>query len=216
MQRACHESALASFAGQKQSIPYHALELLLLDVLGSLAVDLTGAKGHRERGGHIRLDALRNVGVEVGRADPQLGVSVVLEFGRADLGQVGGGNKRQDDVLGVSLFDKGLDAERVGGVDKNASVLGSDDGFDDGSEVVELRQGLDAEQDVVEGALLQLTGLLRSTCDLGICQLLTLVASVALESLLRRGLKRSLPNLDDLWLRSARSRRQARASVSRT
>lgn len=39
------------------------------------------------------------------------------------------------------------------GVDKNASVLGRDDRLDDGCKIVDIRQGLDAEDDIIEGSL---------------------------------------------------------------
>lgn len=76
----------------------------------------------------------------------------VLEFGGAGLGDFDVGNERKDDVCRVSLLYMGLDAEGICGVDKDAGVLGSNDRFDDRSQVVDFGEGLDAENHIVVGA----------------------------------------------------------------
>lgn len=55
----------------------------------------------------------------------------VLEFTGAGLGNLHVGHQRQDDIGRVSLFKVGFDAQGIGGIDEDAGVLGSYDGFDD-------------------------------------------------------------------------------------
>lgn len=54
-------------------LPNHSLVLLLPDVGRDLAVDLTRTKGHGDGLGHVFLDGLWDVGIPVGRADPEIG-----------------------------------------------------------------------------------------------------------------------------------------------
>lgn len=77
----------------------------------------------------------------------------MLKLARADLGQFGTGNERQDDVGRETLFEVRLDAEGVCGVDENTCVLWGNNGLDDRGNVVDVGQGLDAEEDVVERRL---------------------------------------------------------------
>lgn len=48
------------------------------------------------------------------------------------------------------MLEVGLDSERVCCIDQNACVLRSDDRFNDRGDVVNVRQGLDTEKNVVE------------------------------------------------------------------
>ena len=75
----------------------------------------------------------------------------VFELGGAGLGDFDVGDEGKDDICRVSLFDMGLDSKRICGIDENAGVLGSNDRLNDGGEVVDIREGLDAENHVVVG-----------------------------------------------------------------
>ena len=75
----------------------------------------------------------------------------MLKFARACLDDFGAGDKREDNIGGKALFEIGFHTETVGGIDENACMLRRDDGFDDGGNIVNVRQGLYAEQDVVKG-----------------------------------------------------------------
>jgi len=57
-----------------------------------------------------------------------------------------------------------FDAEGIGGVDEDAGVLGSNHGFDDGSKVVDIREGFHTEDDIVEGVFTG-RGLFRGADD---------------------------------------------------
>ena len=48
------------------------------------------------------------------------------------------------------MLEVGLDSKRVCCVDQDACVLRSDDRFNDRGDVVDVRQGLDTEKDVVK------------------------------------------------------------------
>lgn len=75
----------------------------------------------------------------------------VLELGGAGLGDFDVGDEGEDNICRVSLLDMGLDSECICRVDEDAGVLGSDDRLNDGGEVVDIREGLDAENHVVVG-----------------------------------------------------------------
>ena len=89
----------------------------------------------------------------------------MLELTSSELRDFDARDQRQDDVGREALFQIRLDAKCVGGVDQNASVLRRDDGFDDGREVVDVGQCLDAEQDIVEGRSVRTSGVLRRSDD---------------------------------------------------
>ena len=44
----------------------------------------------------------------------------------------------------------GLHSQRVGGVDQDTGVLWSDNRFDDGGQIIDVRERLDTQQDVVK------------------------------------------------------------------
>lgn len=75
----------------------------------------------------------------------------VLELAGAGLGDFDVGNKRKDDVGRVPLLEMSLDTESICSVDKDTCVLGSDHGFDHRGQIVDIRQGLHAEDDIVVG-----------------------------------------------------------------
>ena len=137
---------------RRSSSPDHALVLLLPDVLRHLAIHLAGAQGHGQGLGHVGLHGGGDVRVPVGRSDPHLARAMVLKLARAQLRDLGLGHEREHDVGVVALLELGLDTEGVCGVEQDAGVMGRHDRLDDGGQVVHVRQGLDAEQDVVEGA----------------------------------------------------------------
>lgn len=66
-------------------IPYHTLKLMLPYVGSDLAVDLPGAQCHGQRISHIRLDLRWNGRVLAGRANPDIGRSLMLELASTDL-----------------------------------------------------------------------------------------------------------------------------------
>lgn len=73
----------------------------------------------------------------------------VLELAGASLRDLDVGDEGEDDVGRVSLLEMGLDADGICGVNENTGVLGSDDGFDDRGQVVDVRKRFYAEDDIV-------------------------------------------------------------------
>lgn len=76
----------------------------------------------------------------------------VLELGGSGLGDFHVGYEGENNVGRVSLLYMGLDSEGICGVDKDTGVLGSDDGLNNGCQIVDIRKGLDAENYIVIGA----------------------------------------------------------------
>jgi hypothetical protein len=62
----------------------------------------------------------------------------MLELARAGLGDFDIRNERENNVGRVSLLEMGFNAERICGVDENTSMLGRDNGLDDGGQVVDI------------------------------------------------------------------------------
>lgn len=62
----------------------------------------------------------------------------MLKLALAQLGELGAGDERQDDVCGEAFLERGFDAQGVCGVDEDAGMLGGDDGIDDGGEIVDI------------------------------------------------------------------------------
>jgi hypothetical protein len=58
---------------EADGLPNHSLILLLSDIGGYLAIHLTGTKRHGDSLSHVFLDRLWDVGIPVGRADPNVG-----------------------------------------------------------------------------------------------------------------------------------------------
>lgn len=75
----------------------------------------------------------------------------MFELARARLGDLHVGNERKDNVGRVSLLKVGFNAEGICCIHQNTSVLWSDDGFNHGGKVVDIRQGFHAEDDIVVG-----------------------------------------------------------------
>ena len=75
----------------------------------------------------------------------------MFELAGARLGDLHVGNERKDDIGRVSLFEMGFNAKGICRIHQNTGVLGSDDGFNDGGKVVDVRQGFHAEDDIVIG-----------------------------------------------------------------
>lgn len=75
----------------------------------------------------------------------------MFELARARLGDFHVGDERKDDVGRVSLLKVGFNAEGICGIHQDTGVLGSDDGFNNGGKVIDIRQGFDAEDDIVVG-----------------------------------------------------------------
>jgi hypothetical protein len=67
-----------------------------------------------------------------------------------ELGKLGARNEGQDHISRESFLDSRLDSKSVGSVNKDASMLRGDHRINDGSEIVDVRQGFDAKNDVVE------------------------------------------------------------------
>ena len=68
----------------------------------------------------------------------------MLEFARTRLGDIDCGNKREDDIRRKSVLDLRFHTQGICCIDQNASVLGGNDRFDDASQVIDVRQSLDA------------------------------------------------------------------------
>jgi len=138
---------------ERGCLPNDPFKLLLPDVRRDFAVHLAGAQGHSQSLRHIFLYGVRYVVVLVCRADPYFGRAPVLELAGTELAELGARDQRQDDIGREPLLDGGLDAQAVRGVDEDACVLRRHDGIDYGSEIVDIGERLDAEDDIVERAL---------------------------------------------------------------
>lgn len=123
--------------------------MLLSNIGRHFAVYLPGVQGQGEGGSHVVLDGGGNRGFSVGRAHGNLARAQVLELAGAGLGDFDVGNQGEDDIGRVSLLQVGFDAEGICGVHQDTGVLGGDDGFDDRGQVVDLRERLYAEDDIV-------------------------------------------------------------------
>lgn len=75
----------------------------------------------------------------------------MFKLARARLGDLDVGNERKDNVGRVSLLKMGFNSESICCIHQNTSVLWSDDGFNHGGKVVDIRQGFHAEDDIVVG-----------------------------------------------------------------
>ena len=73
----------------------------------------------------------------------------MLKIAGAQLGELGTGNERKNHVCRKSLLEIRLDAKRVCCVDQDACMLRSDDRLNDGGNVVNVGESLDAQEDVV-------------------------------------------------------------------
>ncbi len=82
----------------------------------------------------------------------------MFKFAGAELSELGSGYQRQDDVCGKSFFYSGFNAKSVCRIDEDASVLGCDDGIDDGGKVVYVWESLYAQDDVIEGTIAHARG----------------------------------------------------------
>ena len=75
----------------------------------------------------------------------------MFELARARLGDLHVGDEGKDDVGRVSLLKMGFNAEGICGIHQDTGVLGSNDGFNNGGKVIDIRQGFHAEDDIVVG-----------------------------------------------------------------
>jgi hypothetical protein len=78
----------------------------------------------------------------------------MLELAGSELGQVGTGDQRQDNIGRKPFFELFLDSKCVGCVDQNASMLLRNDALNDIGEVVHVWESLDTKNDIVEGYVL--------------------------------------------------------------
>lgn len=74
----------------------------------------------------------------------------VFKFAGSGLGDFYLRNQGKNDIGGIPLLQVRFDAEGIGGVDEDTCVLGGNNGFDDGGKVVDIREGLHTEDDIVE------------------------------------------------------------------
>src|SRR5579859_7300636 len=86
-------------------------------------------------------------------------------------------------------------------IDKNASVLWSDNGFDNAGEIVYIWESFHAKQDVVEGLIFRVCRILRCSNHYKFISHhdSRVEAVVSMVSVPRCGLNRSLPNNLDLF-----------------
>lgn len=87
----------------------------------------------------------------VGRAHNDFTGTEVLKLASSCLSDFHVGNEGKDHVGWVSLFEMGFEADSIRGVDKDTGVLGSNDRFDHRGQVVDIRESLHAENDIVIG-----------------------------------------------------------------
>lgn len=171
----------------------------MLDILGHLAFDLSGAQCHSQGLCHVGLNGDWDFGVPVCGSDPQIRGSRVFEFCGPKLCDVGVGDEGEDHVLRKPLFDGVLDTEGVGCVYEDAGVLWGDDGFDDGGEIVDIWESLDAEQNiVVRASSRNVCRFLRTSDDCNVLLVGRAVRPTCKDEIPDRGLNRSLPNRADL------------------
>ena len=62
----------------------------------------------------------------------------MFEFAGPSLDNFGARDKRENDIRWKSLLQVRLNAEGMGGVDKDAGMLRRDNGFDDGRDVINI------------------------------------------------------------------------------
>lgn len=55
------------------------------------------------------------------------------------------GNEGEDDICWETLLEMCFDAERVGRIDENTSVLRSNDGFDDRCKIIDIGESFHAK-----------------------------------------------------------------------
>jgi hypothetical protein len=89
----------------------------------------------------------------------------VLKLALAKLVELGSRDKRQDDISGEAFLKCGFDSKRVGGVDKNTSVLRSNDRIDNGGQIVYIGKSLYTKDDVIEGTILVSSSIFRVSND---------------------------------------------------
>ena len=75
----------------------------------------------------------------------------MLELACTELNQICSAHEREHDICGETLRKVVLDAERTRGVEQYACVLRRNDRLDDVGQIIDVWQGFDAEEDVVEG-----------------------------------------------------------------
>jgi hypothetical protein len=134
--------------------PDDPLVLLLPNVGWNLAVHLSCAQSHGQRLCHVFLNGGWDVlALLVRGADPDVRGSFVLELALTKLRDFGARNEGKDDIGGETFFDVWLNAQCIGCVDENASMLRGYDRVDHGGEIVDIGQCLDAENDIIEGSV---------------------------------------------------------------
>jgi len=77
----------------------------------------------------------------------------VLEFAPAKLDDFGTANEGEDDVGRKALLNGGLEAERMGGINKDTGMLRGNDRVDHGGEIVYVGEGFYGENDIVKCTL---------------------------------------------------------------
>lgn len=130
--------------------PNHSVVLLLADVVGHFAVNLSSAERHSQGFRHVILDRRWNCIVLVRRSDPHIRSTDVLELACSQLRYLSSGHQRQDHVCGKALLEMCFNPEAVCRVDQDTCVLRRHDRLDDRCKVVDIRQSFDAQQDVIE------------------------------------------------------------------
>lgn len=108
-------------------------------------------QGHGQCSSHVILDRARDRRLLVGSAHVDFARAKVFKIARSGLGNFYLRNQGKNDIGGVALLQVSFDAEGIRGVDEDTCVLGSNNGFDDGGKVVDIRQGLHTKDDIVEG-----------------------------------------------------------------
>lgn len=78
------------------------------------------------------------------------------------MGDLGTRDEREDDIARKSGFEVIFNAKRVGGIDEDAGMLGSDHRFDNRGQVIDIGKGLHAQKDVVECAFIVGGSIFRS------------------------------------------------------
>ena len=108
---------------------------------------------HGQRFRHIRLNGGWYGRILIGGTNKDASSLTMLELAGPSLNDFGPRDEREYDICGESLFQIRLNAETMGCVDEDTGMLRRNYRFDDGGDIVHVRQSLYAEQDVIEGSL---------------------------------------------------------------
>lgn len=149
----CRVSLVLFIYFKKSNPPNHAIILLLADIIRHLAIHLRRAQSDSQGSSHVVLYRGRNRSIPRGRSHPDVRGTDVFKVTYTCLDDVDTRNEGKNDIGREPLLQVGLYAQRACGIEQDACMLRRDDGFDNTSEVVDVRECFDAEYHVIVGML---------------------------------------------------------------